>query len=120
MLKLFGNARLYNAEDSQIYADALTMEAAFKSLPAPTKKRKKTVRKKEPSDEEDSSSSSSSEEEESEEEEEESEEEESESEQAGNDPLTKRMQRAIHALVIVFQPHWPSPKKSTFGFVLHP
>ena len=82
MLKLFSNARLYNAEDSQIYADAVTMEAAFKSLPPPA-----TQKKKEQMQE-------SSVEEESSEEEESSQEE----DQSGNDPVTERMQQAIAAI----------------------
>ena len=91
VLKIFSNARLYNAEDSQIYGDAVTMEAAFKSLPPPEKKKKKEQQQKQESSDEESSS----EEEESSSEEEESS---SEEEQPGNDPVTERMQRAIAAI----------------------
>ena len=105
VLKIFSNARLYNAEDSQIYGDAVTMEAAFKSLPPPEKKKKKEQQQKQESSDEESSSEEeepSSEEEESSSEEEESSSEEEESsseeEQPGNDPVTERMQRAIAAI----------------------
>jgi protein polybromo-1 len=82
VLRLFSNARLYNAEDSQIYADSLTMEAAFKTLlPSTQASGTKKIKQKQGSsvDKKRSRDDNSN-------------------DQSGNDPVTERMQRAIAAI----------------------